>query len=110
MAGASASHGKAAPQLAGADALMAAAPQQSPPSPRESFSMRQTFLELPWHVVPFLFGMFALVEALQQGGWVDFFAGVRHLLDTRDHTKPTSAAPYLQHDMLSLPRRAHPEM
>ena len=39
--------------------------------------MTRTFAELPWHVVPFLFGMFALVEALQQGGWVDFFAGVR---------------------------------
>ncbi len=73
---------KAGFQLAGADASSGAAPQQTPPltpaPPQQNFSMLQTFLELPWHVVPFLFGMFALVEALRQGGWVDFFAGVRH--------------------------------
>ena len=55
-----------------------AAVEPPPPQPpSEAFSLWQTFKELPWHVVPFLFGMFALVEALQQGGWVDFFAGVR---------------------------------
>ena len=76
----SASEGKAASQLAGADVPGGAA-HPTPPQPAEqqSFSMTQTFLELPWHVVPFLFGMFALVEALRQGGWVDFFAGVRIL-------------------------------
>ena len=65
---------------ASADASSGAAPSQTPsqaPPQQQSFSMMQTFLELPWHVVPFLFGMFALVEALRQGGWVDFFAGVR---------------------------------
>mmetsp|Transcript_4954 Transcript_4954/g.14258 ORF Transcript_4954/g.14258 Transcript_4954/m.14258 type:complete len:676 (-) Transcript_4954:710-2737(-) len=38
------------------------------------FSLWRTFQELPWHVVPFLFGMFILVEALALGGWVDYFA------------------------------------
>ena len=51
--------------------------ESAPHPPPDGFSLWRTFLELPWHVVPFLFGMFALVEALQQGGWVDFFAGVR---------------------------------
>lgn len=40
------------------------------------FSLWRTFQELPWHVVPFLFGMFILVEALALGGWVDYFARV----------------------------------
>ena len=67
------------------DAAAEATEQPLPPPPgTEAFSLWRTFKELPWHVVPFLFGMFALVEALQQGGWVDFFAGVRlaprHLL------------------------------
>ena len=43
----------------------------------ERFSLTRTFRELPWHVVPFLFGMFMLVEALDQGGWVAYFAQVR---------------------------------
>ncbi len=75
-----ASDEKAGSQPVGADASSGAAQQQTPsqtPPQQQSFSMLQTFLELPWHVVPFLFGMFALVEALRQGGWVDFFAGVR---------------------------------
>jgi Na+/H+ antiporter NhaD/arsenite permease-like protein len=45
------------------------------------FSLWRTFTALPWHVVPFLFGMFIMVEALNQGGWVDYFGRVRlHLL------------------------------
>ena len=61
-----------------ADVAAPERPSQQP-TPTQSFSMTRTFAELPWHVVPFLFGMFALVESLQQGGWVDFFAGVRAL-------------------------------
>lgn len=41
------------------------------------FSLWATFMEMPWHVVPFLFGMFIIVEALNQGGWVDYFGKVR---------------------------------
>ena len=41
------------------------------------FSLWRTFTALPWHVVPFLFGMFIMVEALNQGGWVDYFGRVR---------------------------------
>lgn len=42
-----------------------------------AFSLWYTFKALPWHVVPFLFGMFIMVEALNQGGWVDYFGRVR---------------------------------
>lgn len=52
---------------------------QCSPLPRvqAGFSLWRTFTALPWHVVPFLFGMFIMVEALNQGGWVDYFGRVR---------------------------------
>jgi len=47
------------------------------PSPFDDTTMptaKGSLAALPWAVIPFLFGMFTLVEALNQAGWIDQFA------------------------------------
>lgn len=51
--------------------------QPGGPSPFDDISpptAKGSLMALPWAVIPFLFGMFTLVEALNKAGWIDEFA------------------------------------
>jgi len=70
--------------------------QETGPSPFDDTSMpttKQSLANLPWAVLPFLFGMFTLVQALNKAGWIDEFAqGVVSAIPQHEGDSPRAIA------------------
>jgi len=75
------------------------AKMESTPSPFDANAIPTTkgsLLALPWAVLPFLFGMFTLVQALGNGGWIDVFSsGIISAIPDEESTSAIFVATFL---------------
>jgi len=72
---------------------------ESTPSPFDTTTIPTTkgsVLALPWAVLPFLFGMFTLVQGLGNGGWIDVFSsGIISAIPDEENTTAIFVATFL---------------
>eukprot|EP01114_Cavostelium_apophysatum_P017755 TRINITY_DN5347_c0_g1_i1.p2 TRINITY_DN5347_c0_g1~~TRINITY_DN5347_c0_g1_i1.p2 ORF type:complete len:257 (+),score=54.75 TRINITY_DN5347_c0_g1_i1:848-1618(+) len=55
--------------------------EEAPKSASERSDVLKALKRLPWEVMPFVVGMFILVEGINSSGWVELFArGLRHIV------------------------------
>jgi len=75
------------------------AKMESTPSPFDASASPTTkgsVLALPWAVLPFLFGMFTLVQGLKNGGWIDIFSqGIVSAIPAEESTRAIFIATFL---------------